>query len=254
HAMLRGVDHLALRLRVAAPQQEHQVLALAIEHFDDVVGETFPTLALVRARAAFLDRQHRVEQQHTLFGPMRQAPMRGARDPEIAMQFLEDVLQRRRHRGAVLHGETQAMRLPEPVVRILAEHDDLHLVEGRGIQRREDLGHRWEYVRALPDALTEERAQLLHVLALQVIADARLPTRLQADAVRARGRRRFAHASRLRCSGSFATRSWNRVLVTSRRSSIGLSTRSLAPSRNRLLWFSLFSSPVITSTGNWRLP
>src|SRR3546814_3365302 len=46
-----------------------------------------------------------------------------------------------------------------------------------------------------------------------------------------------------------ASRSWNSALVTSSRSSIGLSTRSLAPSRSRLAWLSRLASPVITSTG-----
>src|SRR3546814_829057 len=51
-----------------------------------------------------------------------------------------------------------------------------------------------------------------------------------------------------------ASRSWNSALVTSSRSSIGLSTRSLAPSRSRLAWLSRLASPVITSTGRRRLP
>ena len=92
-------------------------------------------------------------------------------------------------------------------------------------------------------------------VALQVVADARLPRRLEPDAIVVRRRRApRAHASKLRCSGSRATRSWNSALVTSRRSSIGLSTRSLAPSRSRLLWLSRLASPVITSTGSRRLP
>src|SRR5690606_561666 len=46
-----------------------------------------------------------------------------------------------------------------------------------------------------------------------------------------------------------ASRSWNSALVTSSRSSIGLSTRSLAPSRRSADWLSGLASPVITSTG-----
>ena len=58
HAMAARVDDLALGLCVGAPQQEHQVLALRGQGLDDVVGEAFPALALVRAGAALLHRQH----------------------------------------------------------------------------------------------------------------------------------------------------------------------------------------------------
>ena len=49
--MAARIDHLALGLRIAAPEQEHQVFALAGEGLDHVIGEAFPTLALVRAGA-----------------------------------------------------------------------------------------------------------------------------------------------------------------------------------------------------------
>src|SRR3546814_8511462 len=55
HPVPARVDHRALLLRVGAPEQEHQALALAVERLDDMVGEAFPALALVRAGAAFLD-------------------------------------------------------------------------------------------------------------------------------------------------------------------------------------------------------
>ena len=45
----RAVDQLALGLRVAAPEQEHEALALAVERVDAGIGETFPALALMRA-------------------------------------------------------------------------------------------------------------------------------------------------------------------------------------------------------------
>src|SRR3546814_6018899 len=42
HPVPLAVDHRALLLRVAAPEQEHQALALAVEGPDDMVGEAFP--------------------------------------------------------------------------------------------------------------------------------------------------------------------------------------------------------------------
>src|SRR5690606_19024954 len=100
------------------------------------------------------------------------------------------------------------------------------------------------YARGL--AFAQERRQRLHLLAREPVAHARLPRRLQAQFAR-------AHACS-GCAGRRDRRSWNSALVASRRSSIGLSTRSLAPWRSSVAWLSRLSSPVITSTGSRRLP
>src|SRR5690606_13286308 len=77
------------------------------------------------------------------------------------------------------HREAQPMRLPRPVVRILAEDDDLDRVERSGVEGGEDLRTRRINGRAGGLALAQERAQLPHVLALEPVADARLPGLLQ---------------------------------------------------------------------------
>src|SRR3546814_1636635 len=71
HPVPARVDHRALLLRVGAPEQEHQALALAVERLDDMVGEAFPALALVRAGAAFLDRERSEEHTSELQSLMR---------------------------------------------------------------------------------------------------------------------------------------------------------------------------------------
>src|SRR5690606_30916109 len=98
-------------------------------------------------------------------------------------------------------------------------------------------------------APAQEPGQLLHVVAQQVVPHPLLPRRLELHPV--------GHGlpgQKFFCSGRRESRSWNRALVTSRRSSIGLSTRSLAPSRSSSAWLSGLASPVITSTGRSRLP
>src|SRR3546814_7399924 len=64
-------DERRLLLRVAAPQQERDRGLACVDQPDDGVGEAFPAAALVRSGVARLDGQHRIEQQHPLFGPMR---------------------------------------------------------------------------------------------------------------------------------------------------------------------------------------
>ena len=128
-----------------------------------MVGEAFPALALVRAGAAFLDRQHGVEQQHALPRPRQQAAVVGAGDAQVALDLLEDVVQRWRHRHAGQHRETQAVRLSRAVVRILAQDHHLHLVERRRIERREDLRPRRKDPRTGLFALAQERGEFAHL-------------------------------------------------------------------------------------------
>src|SRR3546814_3164644 len=88
HPVPARVDHRALLLRVGAPEQEHQALALAVERLDDMVGEAFPALALVRAGAAFLDREHRVEQQYAAPGPRHQVAVVRSEEHTSELQSL----------------------------------------------------------------------------------------------------------------------------------------------------------------------
>src|SRR5688500_5873951 len=119
------------------------------------------------------------------------------------------------------------MRLSGPVVRVLAQDDRLHPIKWRGVERAEDPRPRRIDAGAGCLALAQECRKLAHLRTQQPVADARLPGSFQLDA--------FAfHAAhtKLRASSMRASRSWNRTLVTSRRSSIGLSTKSLAPACN----------------------
>ncbi len=85
--------------------------------------------------------------------------MIGTRNAEIALDLLVDVLQRRRHRHARLHGKAQPVRLAEAVVRVLAEDHHLHRVERRGIERGEDLRPRRKDARALALAIAQEHRE-----------------------------------------------------------------------------------------------
>src|SRR5690606_3601083 len=94
HAVPARIDDPALLLRIAAPQQEYQPFALTVEHFDDVVGESFPALALMRPGTPLLNGQYRIEQQHAPTRPRHQIAMVRWRDAQVALDFLVDVLQR----------------------------------------------------------------------------------------------------------------------------------------------------------------
>ena len=106
-----------------------------------------------------------------------------------------------------------------------------------------------EHVHAAGLALAQEVAELAHLRLQQPIADLCFPARFELDG---RGYCFVHHTTDLGFNRD--SRSWNSTLVTSRRSSIGLSTRSLAPACSSAVWLSGLPSPVITSTGRRRLP
>src|SRR6185437_5314649 len=94
--------------------------ALTVECVDGRIGEPFPAPVCMCAGATLLHRQHAVEQQHTAVGPGGETAVAGAGDAEVALDFLEYVVQRWRHPHAGAHREAQAMRLAGTVVGILA--------------------------------------------------------------------------------------------------------------------------------------
>ena len=62
---------------------------------------------------------------------------------QIVAEFLVHVAQRRWNRHSTTHRETQTVRLPSSVVRILTEDHDLHIVVRREMKRGEHvLGRR----------------------------------------------------------------------------------------------------------------
>ena len=85
------------------------------------------------------DGEHRIQQQHPLFGPA--VEVAAARDgrPRIVAHLLENILQRRRKSYAVPHRETEPVGLSLAVVGILSDDDDLELVEGAFVESAEDI-------------------------------------------------------------------------------------------------------------------
>src|ERR1017187_10154679 len=117
--------------RVPAPQDRYQRRLPRGERPDRLLGDRFPALPPVRARLAWLDSQHPVEQQHATLGPRRQISAGRRRMTEVSGVFAEDVDQaawqradRRRHR------EAQADWMPRRRVRVLADDQHPDLVEG----------------------------------------------------------------------------------------------------------------------------
>src|SRR5690554_6779054 len=101
------IDLPSLLLCITAPQHEHQMLTLAVENIDDPRGKGLPTPIGMRPCLPLGHGQHRVEQQYALISPALKISVSRNWMPQIALDLLVDILQRRRRTHPGLYGETQ---------------------------------------------------------------------------------------------------------------------------------------------------
>ena len=73
-----------------------------------------------------------------MFCPFRQIAVIGDLQPQIVVQFLINIDERRRDRHIFVHGKAQAVGLSVPVIGILAENNDFYVFKGRQIERVEN--------------------------------------------------------------------------------------------------------------------
>src|SRR5712691_3931236 len=123
HQVFPGVDKRALFLRVAPPEDEHQALALAVEHVDDGVGELLPALVLMAPGFPGFHGERCVEQEDALLRPASKMAVIRRLYPQIIFQLDEDILQAWRNIHSRPHGKTKAVRLIRSMARIRSEDD-----------------------------------------------------------------------------------------------------------------------------------
>ena len=181
HQMALAVDDRALVLGLAPPEDEDEILALAVQCRDHGVGKGLPPLALMRSGAAVLDRQAGIQQQHALPRPAFQIAVSRVGDAEIRRQFLVDVLQRRRRGNAMRHRKAQPVRLSGAVIGVLPQDHHLHLVERCQLEGAEDLASR--RVDAFAGGLfgPQEIAEPGHMRRGKLGAETGFPARLDPD-------------------------------------------------------------------------
>ena len=143
HKVPRAIDERRLFLGVASPKHEYDGIRFFIHQPHNLIGEPLPAAFAVRGSLAHLDRQHAVQKQYALFGPMFEEPMLRRSDPEIALQFLEDVDEAWRRPGSRRNGEAEAMRLSLTMIRILSQDDNTNLVKRSQNESIEDEVDRW---------------------------------------------------------------------------------------------------------------
>ena len=131
---------ISRRLACACAPPQHEDLGALIDPQGtaDCVSEHVPTQFRMAARSAFLDGQAGVKQQHAALRPGQQRTRSGRRQTQVAAQFLEDVAQAGRNGHTGRDRERQAVGLPRPVVRVLAQDQHPGLRQWRQLHRTED--------------------------------------------------------------------------------------------------------------------
>ena len=128
-------DPLCLRLRMAAPENEHAWFIAGRNCCNAGVGDGVPSSLGVAAGLGRLDRQGVIKQQHALPRPFAQIAMIGARHTKVRFQFLVDVHQARRDLHPFGDGKAQPHGLTRTMIGILPQDHDLHLVQRRQFER-----------------------------------------------------------------------------------------------------------------------
>ena len=72
--VLLAIYERSLAARIVAPQHEDEVLSLATQEGDDLIGESLPPASLMRACFVCYDRERSVQQEHSLTAPRSQMP------------------------------------------------------------------------------------------------------------------------------------------------------------------------------------
>ena len=132
--MLRAVDTGAFLLCRATPgQKDHTTRSLLGDKINDLLSETFPTLAGMTKGFMSPNSQTCVQKQDTTICPRSKESTFVWRRLKSGVVFLEsdiDVLQRRGRWRWRTDGEAETMRLVVVVVWVLAENDSLDGGEG----------------------------------------------------------------------------------------------------------------------------
>src|SRR3546814_13251671 len=66
---------------------------------------------------------------------MLEITVRGPRNPKVALHFLIDVDETRRRPNAGLDRKAEPMRLPRPVIEVLAKNHHAHILRWRRVER-----------------------------------------------------------------------------------------------------------------------
>lgn len=159
--VLSDIDERLLTAGVATPKEEDEVVALFVEVFNRGFGEGLPALAAVRAGFVGFDRENIVEHEDALVLPGFKIAGFISMMTVLSVNFFVNIDERGRDRLRVGDGKGEAVGGARRVIGILAEDDDLNLME-IGRKSAKNIGLRREDGLSFV-GLVEELAELLKI-------------------------------------------------------------------------------------------
>lgn len=131
-----GLVHLGhpFRRRRSPSQKDDPFGPLRGHDIDDLLGELLPAMLGMTIGIARPHRQACVQHQHAVVRPRRKqaAPIGWCLEARVVLLQRDiNILQRRGRLARGPHGEAEAVRLAETVIRVLAENDDLDILKRR---------------------------------------------------------------------------------------------------------------------------
>ncbi len=139
----RVTQHRLEALRIASPEHGHERLTSVDQGADRLLGDRLPSVSTVAGRGSGAHGQDAVEQQHALPGPSRQVAVRARLDPEVVLEFLEDVDQAAGERPDVgSDRERQADRVPGRRVGVLPGDEDADVGDRLGERSQDPVASR----------------------------------------------------------------------------------------------------------------
>ena len=135
----RVADEYLFAARGASPKDKDKRPVLLSDSPDRRIREGLPADPPVGVGLMGSHGEDRVEEEHPLLGPLGQIAVVGYPEAEVVVKLLVDIDEGRRDRNVLVYRKTQAVRLSVPVIGILAEDDDLDLVERGQLKSRVDI-------------------------------------------------------------------------------------------------------------------
>lgn len=92
HGMVCFCDQCMLLLSCASPQNENHPCVFLDNQFNNAIGESLPSMPLMRIGLAGADRENRIEHEDALLGPGFQIPIIGDLASNIFTQLTKNIL------------------------------------------------------------------------------------------------------------------------------------------------------------------
>lgn len=112
-----------------SPEQKDDTTFFLGNFLNNFVRKGLPPNSAMRIGLVSADGETGVEKEYALLRPMSEIPVRGDGETEVVVDFFVNILEAWRDFDSFFYGKTESMGLPDSVIRVLSEDDDVCLFE-----------------------------------------------------------------------------------------------------------------------------